>query len=278
MSERIGKKTITLSIVYILAVLGLAFLAPLLGGSPSNMGLGFILWGTAPALIAMIMRIATKDWSGAGLKPDFKKNALQYIIAVFAFPVMTLLSFLICGWASVSTFTGFSMGKFLNAFIPALPVFFVFSVFEEFGWRGYLVPKLASLGLNPIIMNLIVAVVWASWHLPYFRELSWVYSSENLWSFIPRFFIAMFAFSVLYSEITLMSKSVWPTVIMHCLMNSFGHPLAADFLQIVPGKEYLASSTGFVMIILSAAMGIGLHLWRIKHQKQTYAKVETETH
>ncbi len=276
MIDKKRKKPLVLSLVFIAAVLGLAFLAPLLGGSPSNPGLGFILWGTAPLLVAVIIRLAAKDWSDSGFKLNLKKNALCYIIAAVAFPVMTLFSFIICGWVGVSTFNGFSMGKFLGAFLPALPVFFVFAVFEEVGWRGFLVPKLASTGMNMVLMNAIIAVVWAAWHLPYFQELSWVYSSENLWSFIPRFFLAMFAFSILYTEIRLLSNSVWPAVIMHCFMNAFGHPLAADFLHIAPGQEYLASSTGLVIIMLTALLGVGLYFMRVKHMK-VQASIMTET-
>lgn len=268
MIDRKTKTTFMLCSIFSLSVLGLGFLSPLLGGGPSNPGPGFVLWGTAPLLVAIAIRIASKDWTDFGIKLNLKKNIIWYIIAFIAFPVMTLLSFLVCGWASVSVFSGFSMSKFMNAFLSALPVFFIFAVFEEFGWRGYLVPKLASTGMNIIMMNVIVAAVWAAWHLPYFRELSWVYSSEDLWTFIPRFFLAMFTFSMVYTEIRLLSKSVWPAVIMHCLMNSFGHPLAADFLHIAPGKEYLASSTGVVMIVLSALLGIGLYMWRMKHEGQ----------
>lgn len=273
-----NKRASTLAVVFILVVLGVAFLAPLLGGSPSNIGLGFILWGTAPLLVSMIMRLATKDWSDAGLKFNVKKNIAWFIIAVFAYPIMTLLSVMICGWVSASVFANFSMERFMNAFVPAIPIFFAFSLFEEFGWRGYLVPKLQSTGANPFLANAIVAVVWSAWHLPYFRELSWVYSAENLWTFVPRFFIAMFAFAILYNELTLISKSVWPAVIMHCMMNAFGHPLAADFIRIIPGNEYLASSTGIIMITLSALMGVGLYLMRTNSQKTPYVKVETDAH
>ena len=276
MCDQKRNKVFLLCFVFILSVLGLGFLSPLLGGEPSNPGPGFVLWGTAPLLVAIIIRIVTKDWSDSGIKLNLRKSAVWYIVAIFAFPVMTLLSFLISGWASVSTFSGFSMSEFMSAFLPALPMFFIFAVFEEFGWRGYLVPKLASTGMNTVLMNAIVAVVWAAWHLPYFRELSWVYSSEDLWTFIPRFFLAMFSFAMVYNEIRLISKSIWPAVIMHCLMNSFGHPLSADFLHIVPGKEYLASSTGIIMIVLSALLGIGLYFWRIKRESPK-ARLTTET-
>ena len=38
---------------------------------------------------------------------------------------------------------------------------------EEIGWRGYLLPRLAArLGLP--VASLVVGVIWACWHLPFF--------------------------------------------------------------------------------------------------------------
>jgi len=38
---------------------------------------------------------------------------------------------------------------------------------EEFGWRGFLLPKLEER-LRPDLSGIIVGVVWACWHLPMF--------------------------------------------------------------------------------------------------------------
>ena len=70
-----NKKTIWFIVIFSALVTMVAWVSPLLGGSPVKPGLGFILWGTAPMRGASLMRWVTKDWSDLGGKPEFKQNA-----------------------------------------------------------------------------------------------------------------------------------------------------------------------------------------------------------
>lgn len=53
----------------------MAWVEPLLGGSPAAPGTGVVLWGTAPLLVSLLMRIVTKDWSDLGLKLEIFRRA-----------------------------------------------------------------------------------------------------------------------------------------------------------------------------------------------------------
>lgn len=260
------KKAILYILVFCVLVTALAFFSPLLGGTPSKPGLGFIIWGLAPLIAAMVMRIVTRDWADTGFKPQIRKNARWYIVSIIAFPIMTVLTTIIGSALSVSSFSGFSLVEYLKTFLAALPLFFVFAIFEEFGWRGYLVPKLNSIGTNSYLTAAIVAVVWSTWHMPYIRELLWVYSTEDLMIFIPRYYLALFAFALVYNEIRIITGSVWPAVLMHCVMNSFAHPLDFNYITIMPGMDFLVSASGIFMIVFAGVLGIALNRWRIKKQ------------
>lgn len=258
------KKTVRYIAIFSLLVTALAFISPLLGGSPTAPGVGFIIWGTAPMVVALLIRLVTRDWSDAGLRPAFRKNARWYLISVLAYPVMMTLTLFIGAITSITSVSGFSMMPYLTTALTALPIFFVFAIFEEFGWRGYLVPKLAAIGINKYLMHAIVAIVWATWHLPFIQELTWLYTSEDLATFIPRLYLGAFAFSLLYDEIRIITGTFWPAVLLHAISNSFGHPLAADYVTVSAGKAYLGSIgfDGLFMMIFFGILAAALNWWR----------------
>jgi membrane protease YdiL (CAAX protease family) len=143
-SER--KKTIWHIVIFSFLVMVVAWIGPMLGGSPSSSGLGFIIWGTAPLLVSVLMRTVTRDWSDVGIRPAIRKNVLWYTVSILAYPVIMICTVLIGTMISVSSVSEFSIVPYLTTVLPALAVFFFFAIFEEFGWRGYLAPKLASVG------------------------------------------------------------------------------------------------------------------------------------
>jgi membrane protease YdiL (CAAX protease family) len=262
-SER--KKTIWYIVIYSLLVLAVTFIAPLLGGSLSKPGPGVILWGMAPILVALLMRTVTHDWSDAGFKPAIRKNARWYIFIILASSVMMVLVLLVGTLTSFSSVSGFSMVPYLKMVLPGLAVFLITATFEEVGWRGYLVPKLASIGINTYLAYAIGAVVWATWHLPYLRELTWVSSvQEDVLDSIPRLYLMFFAYSILYNEVRLITGSVWAAVLFHGFVNAIQHPLAAVYIKIVPGQEYLVSFSGLFMIAFAGLLGIILNRWRMR--------------
>jgi membrane protease YdiL (CAAX protease family) len=155
------------------------------------------------------------------------------------------------------------MESYIQAALPVILIFFFFALFEEVGWRGYLAPKMYSLGINVFVAHALVAVVWASWHLPYIREFSF-YTTEGLATFIPRFYLDAFAFSIVYGEIRILTATFWPAVLMHWVGNSIANPLVAGFVLFSPGKEYLSSIgvDGLFMIAFFGLLGVAINWWR----------------
>jgi len=259
------RQTIVLVVVFSVLVNAVAWIAPLLGGSPASPGPGFILWGTAPMLVSLLLRAVTRDWSDLGIRPAIRKNVVWYIVSFFALPIIMVMTLFLGISVSATSISNFSLGQYLQTSLIALPIFFIFAIFEEVGWRGYLAPKLASLGINSYIAAVLVGIVWASWHLPYIRVLTWVYSSEDLASFIPRYYLVCFALSLPLGEIRNITGTFWPAVLMHTSANSFGHTLSAEYVTVAAGMDYLGSiSTGLFFIALVLLLGVTINRWRLR--------------
>lgn len=261
------RATLRLAVSFTVLVLAVAYAAPLLGGSPAAPGPGFVLWGAAPLLAALGLRIATRDWSGAGLRPAIRRNGRWYLLSFLAVPVVQALVLLGGAAGSITSLSGFSARKYLLVAATALAAFLVTAFFEEFGWRGYLGPKLAALGIDGHLGHAVVGVVWAAWHLPFLRGFGWMYGAEGLRSMVPRFFLVSIALSMVYGEIRAITGTLWPAVLMHSAGNAFAHPLAAEYLRVDDGWEFLGSiSTGLPAAVCFALLGIALHRWRTRRE------------
>ena len=86
---------------------------------------------------------------------------------------------------------------------------------EEFGWRGYLQPKLLPLGQKK--MYLIVGIIWGVWHWP----VIWMGFNYPGYPVLGSLAMVWFTFVVgtFFGWATLRAGSVWPAVIGHAVLN-----------------------------------------------------------
>jgi membrane protease YdiL (CAAX protease family) len=86
---------------------------------------------------------------------------------------------------------------------------------EEIGWRGYLLPKLLQ-HMGPVAASLIVAAMWAVWHLPLF----WMPGAEQEGTSFAWFVLFVSAFSILTTWIYLRSGgSLLAAIAFHQSIN-----------------------------------------------------------
>jgi len=58
--------------------------------------------------------------------------------------------------------------KPLSSFVPLLIILFVAAgMGEEFGWRGFAMPRLQAR-YNALVSSLIIGLLWGTWHIPLF--------------------------------------------------------------------------------------------------------------
>lgn len=129
---------------------------------------------------------------------------------------------------------------------------------EEFGWRGYMIPKMTKLwGLPKAI--LFGGIIWGVWHAP----LTVV--GHNFGTDYPGFpyvgiglmcIICIFM-GMMLTYVTIKSESIWPAAIMHAVNNAGPSILAgftnAEKLDEVSGNTLVSFCT---LIFTIAVIGI----------------------
>ena len=242
-------------------------------GNPTREGLGILLWISIPLVASLLLRAFAGDgWKDFGIKPNFKGNLRWYAVAILVFPVATSL-ILIVGYAfGLITFPNASastLGLISQAFVLALPTILLKNFFEEAAWRGYLAPKVYSLGLHDYLGHVIVGIIWGAWHIPYylFYEAPAVlqeFTTLNMAAYIPLAIVVMISWSFVYGEIRLLTDSIWPVVLMHAVEDAFLFALIIDgHIQILPGTDWLISPmNGLLCVALFLVIGVGLRQLR----------------
>ena len=123
--------------------------------------------------------------------------------------------------------------RFAVLFATGLIARLTFAAFEEFGWRGYLEPRLAALGVPALRRHLAVGVLWAVWHVPYIVAFGDGYTTLPLVVQIPMFSVAVLAMAVIWGVARDRTGSVWPAVLGHGMANAVAWPLlSADVVVI----------------------------------------------
>lgn len=88
-------------------------------------------------------------------------------------------------------------------------------VAEEFGWRGYLLPKLAERW-PPNVAGLMIGFIWTLWHLPLFYDSAFATAPSTI-----KFLATTTAWSVTLALLVSRAHgSILPSILAHWAINS----------------------------------------------------------
>jgi membrane protease YdiL (CAAX protease family) len=263
MNERAnGKKPLRNILIFSLIVLSCGWIGRLVdlkAGTDDNGSLGMLIWIVSPLLTMVILRSFMGDgWKDFGIKPNLKGKSLPYVVSLLFFPVLAAIIILTghyLKWLDAANLSSSFLAAFGMALIPSL----IKNIFEEFAWRGYLAPKLFSIGSNRLFFHICVGLIWGAWHIPYTFVI--MHSAESWITFIPRMLIGVAALSIVFGEIWIMTKSVWPALIMHTVGNSVLDTLFIKNYLVVPeAYEFLVMPTsGVISIVITILVGFWLY-------------------
>lgn len=249
-----------------------------LTAQPEGDSLGMGIWLVLPLLTAFIIILFSKaSRQGLGLKPNFKGNMEWYMASVIIFPVVTAIVLLIGVAANWIDLSAFNSKSFILAFCSTLLINFIINIFEETAWRGYLTSQLVKLSLSDLKLYLIVACVWSLWHLPYYLVFLPEADIRAVMPVSRAVYVVValttyLSWTVMFTELFRVTKSVWPCVILHTVEDSLINPLViSGYISIAVGKEILISPiNGVITSILYVAVGIGIRAYRRQSKNVLY--------
>jgi membrane protease YdiL (CAAX protease family) len=131
---------------------------------------------------------------------------------------------------------------------------------EEFGWRGYALPRLQSR-FNALVSSVIIGFMWGLWHLPYFfigTELTYAYG------IIPQIITAILLSILLTWLFNNTGGSILVSLLFHNMFN-----LSNDMF---PALKTQLGSPLFIAFFVTAAVLVVL-VWGYKRMVRQKTKI-----
>lgn len=216
-----------------------------------------IIMAYQPTLAAVIVSWVVSG--GEGVKKLLRRilvwrvGIVWYFIVIFGVALLLVLPVLIAK-ALGGSYPIFSEGfaEMPGLLAPAmLLVLLIVSTLvngEEFGWRGFALPRLQSKH-NALTSSLFIGVMWALFHLPLFWSVGSTQANEP----IIGFFLRIVAASIIVTWVFNNTRgSVFISMLLHGAINTWsGVFYGIDTAHVAPGQVYWIS---IAVIWLAAAL------------------------
>jgi CAAX protease family protein len=244
------------SVLAVMFALGAAWLIRALA-LPSGMRSSALYMGVPAATVLLMLLVVTRDgytragWASLGLH---RLGLRSWGVAVLA-PVLVGLVGTAIVWATpLASFVApdDSLSTVVGFFVQLVLFTLTLSLGEELGWRGYLLPRLLSLGRHRAL--LVTGLVWAAWHLPLIYLTPLYHADGNRWLVVPLFVATIVAGSFVFGYLRLWTGSMWPAALAHSAHNGAWGTLAAFTVTTSPVvvNEYLVGDNGLLILVGTA--------------------------
>ena len=246
------------SVLVLLMATGAALLIRLLDLTAS-LGM-WILWSCTLTVAALLMLLvltregySREGWKVLGLH----RLGLSVWWIAFGLTLLITVAASAVVWATpLASFVVPEDGIFdslINFLIQVVILMLTFSLAEEIGIRGYLLPKLLSLGRKRALA--VSGLVFATWHMPLIF-LTPVFPIGNALISVPLFYATVGAASFVYGYPRIYTGSVWPASLAHAVHNAAWGALGAFTVTSYPVlvNKYLVGDFG-VLILVGAVIG-----------------------
>lgn len=191
-----------------------------------------------PSVAVVLTRVLTKE----GMKNSYiafpKKGSGKYVImALLTSPCINFCN-LLCFWLLLlgTPFADTFTFAYMEEKIPALLMMFAQSVLliphtfgEEWGWRGYMMPKLFKLTNRPMAI-VLGGVIWGLWHTP-MTVIGHNFGTGYPffpWTGILLMCILCVLMNTIMTFITEKTQSIFPSCFLHGIYNNINIGIMAS--------------------------------------------------
>lgn len=238
-----------------------------LSGFPeAALGFGSILL-VLPAMIAVTINIMYHKDFRYVFKGVFRGNTDKSSNFAFFYPIGFIAVLIV-----VASITGLGVFNKANIPRPADLIIVLISILltmvivfgEELGWRGFLLPALASK-VGKLKATFIVATVWALYQMPSIFLIAKTLGAQQIWlqTLLQGGIVFMMSFPISYAYFlskgslvpALLFRAVWTNVMSLLISDT-----SATYPAMITGDLLLISGEGYLGLIL----GVIAMVWFIK--------------
>lgn len=200
-----------------------------------------------PLLAALVMRlfISKEGWRNS-LGPNcswtvyLSAYLIPTVLGIIAIVVNNLLGIAYFRWAGDTRVT-LSLKMGLITILASLT-----AIGEEYGWRGYLLPRLMPLG--EARASFFTGLIWGLWHLPLLL-VGLSYPGQPIGLAIPVFVFSTIMFSFIFTRFHILSNgSVVVAALIHGALNALTELTSPPHL--VGGNNLITDPFGLTTSIL----------------------------
>jgi membrane protease YdiL (CAAX protease family) len=235
----------------------------------------------SPAAANFITRAITHEgMKNSMLKFNIKGNIKYYIMAFAVIIVSGVVSGICCALifehkiklqASIWEIILYTLW-FTAAAVSAIIMYFG----EEFGWRGYMFPKLKEL-MGTTKALIVSGIIWGLWHTPMLIDGHNFGKDTPLYPFSNIILMCVFCFfmGTFLTYLTERTNSIYPAAIAHALTNNVASILEGFMISGKTAENLSHMQIMLMLYIPISVVGIVVFIVLIKVKKNTLPTVES---
>ena len=222
-------------VLYSIIVIILSSLICYVSYKTDNMSLSLLSVFT-PSILALVFALISKGKKGVYelfIKQTIHKTKVKWLIlSLVGIPIVASLAML--------TYLEFDISRFslrTTQILPQIILIILIAIGEEYGWRGYLLPRLMKR-CNVLYSSVILGLIWGIWHFPAYLIGTGIPLGMNFFVFLLWVILGTLFISWIYYY----TRSILTSILAH-----IGANMAFNYLFLLP--EFTGNMNTFWIFI-----------------------------